>query len=85
MTIDVQLQQDAQSAVDILDRAFHDDPVMNWMSAHPDFRRTFFRITLPAVLPDGLTYIDEQGRGVEFRSTRQRELPLVPGRSPLAW
>ena len=63
MTIDVQLQQDAQSAVDILDRAFHDDPVMNWMSAHPDFRRTFFRITLPAVLPDGLTYIDERGLG----------------------
>lgn len=63
VTEPVRVEQDLQRAVDILDRAFHDDPVMNWMSSHPDFRRTFFNITLPVFLPDGLTYIEDQGRG----------------------
>ncbi|MBP6724391.1 MAG: hypothetical protein KA137_06105, partial [Halioglobus sp.] len=49
--------------IDILVRAFQDDPVMLWMSGHPDFLRTFFDITLPIFLPHGLTYIEEQGRG----------------------
>lgn len=59
----VQIQQNGQDAIDILVRAFHDDPVMNWMSTHPDFQRTFFDITLPVFLPHGLTYIDDSGRG----------------------
>ncbi len=63
MSLGIQVQQDSQRAVDILARAFHDDPVMNWMSGHPQFIRTFFNITLPIFLPDGLTYIDEQGKG----------------------
>jgi GNAT superfamily N-acetyltransferase len=50
-------------AIDIFVRAFHDDPVMNWMSKHPDFLSTFYQITLPVFIPHGLTYIDEQGRG----------------------
>jgi GNAT superfamily N-acetyltransferase len=50
-------------AIDIFARAFHDDPVMNWMSNHPDFLSTFYQITLPVFIPHGLTYIDEQGRG----------------------
>ena len=50
-------------AIDIFVRAFHDDPVMNWMSKHPDFLSTFYQVTLPAFIPHGLTYIDEQGRG----------------------
>jgi len=63
VTRGIQVQQDGQQAIDILVRAFHDDPVMLWMSGHPDFLRTFFNITLPIFLPHGLTYIEEQGRG----------------------
>ncbi|MGL4564896.1 MAG: GNAT family N-acetyltransferase [Halioglobus sp.] len=59
----MQVQQEGQQAIDILVRAFHDDPVMLWMSGHPDFLRTFFNITLPIFLPHGLTYIEAQGRG----------------------
>ncbi|MBP6699929.1 MAG: GNAT family N-acetyltransferase [Halioglobus sp.] len=63
MTMGIQVQQEGQKAIDILVRAFHDDPVMLWMSGHPDFLRTFFDITLPVFLPHGLTYIEAQGRG----------------------
>jgi ribosomal protein S18 acetylase RimI-like enzyme len=63
VTRGIQVQQDGQQAIDILVRAFHDDPVMLWISGHPDFLRTFFNITLPIFLPHGLTYIEEQGRG----------------------
>lgn len=59
----IEVQHKPHRAVDILARAFHDDPVMNWMSSHPDFIRTFFTITLPMFLPEGLTYIDSRGRG----------------------
>jgi len=63
VTYAIQVQQDGQTAIDILVRAFHDDPVMQWISPHSDFRRTFFSITLPVFLADGLTYIEAQGRG----------------------
>jgi ribosomal protein S18 acetylase RimI-like enzyme len=63
VTRGIQVQQDGQQAIDILVRAFHDDPVMLWISGHPDFMRTFFNITLPIFLPHGLTYLEEQGRG----------------------
>ncbi|MBP6683547.1 MAG: GNAT family N-acetyltransferase [Halioglobus sp.] len=63
MTRGIQVKQDGQQVIDILVRAFQDDPVMLWMSGHPDFLRTFFDITLPIFLPHGLTYIEEQGRG----------------------
>jgi len=63
MNMGIQVQHDGQKAIDILVRAFQDDPVMLWMSGHPDFLRTFFDITLPVFLPHGLTYIEEQGRG----------------------
>ena len=59
----IEVQWEPQRAVDILARAFHDDPVMNWMSTNPDFIRTFFSITLPVFLSEGLTYIDTRGRG----------------------
>ena len=62
-SIGIEVQESGQRAVDILDRAFQDDPVMNWMSSHPEFRRTFFSITLPGFLSDDLTYVEEQGRG----------------------
>jgi ribosomal protein S18 acetylase RimI-like enzyme len=61
--MDIRVQTEAQQAADILVRAFHDDPVMNWMSDDENFRRTFFNITLPVFLPGGLTYIEERGRG----------------------
>ena len=63
MTTGIEVQQEPQQATDILVRAFQHDPVMNWMSVHPEFLRTFFNITLPVLIPDGLTYIDKQGRG----------------------
>jgi len=70
----IQVQAKPQRAVDILVRAFHDDPVMNWMSADPEFRRTFFNITLPVFLPDGLTYIEERGRGAAAWLAPDRKL-----------
>ena len=63
VTARIEVQQEAHLAVDILARAFHDDPVMNWMSCNPDFIRTFFNITLPVFLREGLTYTDAGGRG----------------------
>jgi ribosomal protein S18 acetylase RimI-like enzyme len=61
--VGIQIQSDKQPALDILARAFHDDPVMHWMSSRPGFLQTFFGITLPVFLPHGLTYIDENARG----------------------
>ncbi|MEM6581125.1 MAG: GNAT family N-acetyltransferase [Pseudomonadota bacterium] len=70
----VSVEDDWRRAVDILDRAFHDDPLMNWLSQHPDFRRTFFTITLPFFLKDGLTYVEERGRGAAAWLGPEREL-----------
>lgn len=77
----IAIQHEKQPALDILVRAFHDDPVMNWMSAHPGFQRTFFDITLPVFLPDGLTYIEEQGRGAAAWLGPNKKLrwPVTPG------
>jgi ribosomal protein S18 acetylase RimI-like enzyme len=68
-------------AIDIFVRAFHDDPVMNWMSNHPDFLATFFGITMPVFIPHGLTYIDEQGRGAAAWLGPNQKLvwPVSPG------
>lgn len=68
-------------AIDIFVRAFHDDPVMNWMSDHPDFLSTFFGITLPVFIPHALTYIDEQGRGAASWLGPNQKLvwPVSPG------
>ena len=81
MSIGIEVQQSADRAVEIFDRAFHDDPVMNWMSSHPEFRRTFFSITLPGFLADGLTYIEAQGRGAAAWLGPQRKLewPVTAG------
>lgn len=81
MTIDVQVEQDEHRVVDILVRAFHDDPVMNWMSGHPDFVRSFFSITLPAFVPDGLTFRDQRGRGaaVWLKPDSRLQWPVTPG------
>jgi len=80
-TTGIEVQHSADRTVAILDRAFHDDPVMNWISSHPDFRRTFFSITLPVFLPDGLTYIEEQGRGAAVWLGPQHKLdwPVTAG------
>tara|TARA_R110001599_G_scaffold65838_2_gene185802 strand:+ start:54852 stop:55436 length:585 start_codon:yes stop_codon:yes gene_type:complete len=74
VSIGIEVQQSADRAVEIFDRAFFDDPVMNWMSSHPEFRRTFFSITLPGFLADGLTYIEAQGRGAAAWLGPQRKL-----------
>ena len=50
-------------AIQILTQAFHDDPVINWCSNHPEDVRPFFEITVPSYVSHGLTYIDPQGRG----------------------
>lgn len=50
-------------AIEVLARAFHDDPVMNWSCNHPPDLRPFFEFTLPVFVPHGLTYLDPQGRG----------------------
>ena len=77
MTIGIQVERDGRRAVDILVRAFHDDPVMNWMSGHPGFIRTFFGITLPAFEPDSLTCIEARGRGAEAAAAASLPLTAV--------
>ncbi len=51
-------------AIDVLARAFHDDPVMNWACNFPPSLEGFFRITLPLFIGQGLTYMDTDQRGV---------------------
>lgn len=81
MTMAIEVQHDAGRVIDILERAFHDDPIMNWMSSHPRFIRIFFSIVLPALVPHGLTYIDERGRGAAawLRPGRKLQLPVTAG------
>lgn len=55
---------DTRRATGILARAFHDDPVMNWISSNPDFLPTLFDITLPVFIPHGLSHIESSDRGV---------------------
>jgi len=50
-------------AIQVFTDAFHDDPVMNWTGNNPDSIRPFFDITVPTYYPQGLTYLDPQGRG----------------------
>lgn len=56
--------QDKARAVDILARAFHDDPIMNWICPKPGFIPKMFELTLPVFLPHGLTYMAGEGKGV---------------------
>ncbi|MAT93815.1 MAG: hypothetical protein CME59_14585 [Halioglobus sp.] len=56
-------QHNTDAAIDILARAFHDDPVMNWSCNHPPSLAPFFSFTLPVFVPHGLTYLDPEGRG----------------------
>lgn len=49
--------------IDVLARAFHDDPVINWACNHPPDLRPFFEFTLPVFVHHGLTYLDAGGRG----------------------
>ncbi|MFK7974728.1 MAG: GNAT family N-acetyltransferase [Halioglobus sp.] len=51
-------------AIELLARAFHDDPVINWACNFPDSLEAFFDITLPPFVAHGLTYVDEEKRGV---------------------
>lgn len=51
-------------AIDILARAFHDDPALNWISKDHGFRQRFFELTLPVFLPQGLSYMTSDGKGV---------------------
>lgn len=72
---------DRDKAVDIFARAFHDDPVLNWISPHPDFLSTFFQVTLPALIPSGLTYTDDTGMGAAswLGPGHKLEWPVTPG------
>ncbi|MCB1694689.1 MAG: GNAT family N-acetyltransferase [Halioglobus sp.] len=81
MRLGIQFQHDKRPALDIFVRAFRDDPVMNWISADPDFLPTFFDITLPVFLPHDLTYIEEQGRGAAAWLGPGQKLhwPVTPG------
>lgn len=51
-------------AIEILAQSFHDDPVLNWASNFPSSLEPFFKITLPPFIAHGLTYVDEQNRGI---------------------
>ncbi len=70
-----------QQAVDIFVRAFHDDPVLNWISDKPGFLNTFFSLTLPAFMPCGLTYTDDRGLGAAawLGPDHKLEWPVTPG------
>lgn len=55
---------DRAIASDILARAFHDDPVMNWVCDKPGFLQLAFDMVLPVFLPHGLSFIAGEGKGV---------------------
>lgn len=55
--------EDHKVAVDIFTQAFHDDPVLNWMSSKPEFLLRFFELTLPAFLAEDLSYMQADGKG----------------------
>lgn len=63
MAITALTQDHHNRAVDILVRAFHDDPVMSWISDKPGFKRFMFDLILPLFIPHGLSYLDSDGRG----------------------
>lgn len=64
MEIRIVGEADKQQAVQVLAQAFHDDPVMNWISNKPGFINLMFEFTLPLFLPHGLTYMAGEGKGV---------------------
>ena len=80
MTVEVLGSADTQRAEDIFVRAFHDDPVMNWMSSNPNFLPTFFAITLPVFVPLGLSHIESAGRGATawLGPGTKLEWPMTP-------
>lgn len=55
---------DQDLAIDILARAFRDDPVMNWINHKPGFIRLMFEVTMPVFLPHGLTFMAPGASGV---------------------
>lgn len=73
--------EELPQAVDILVRAFHDDPVHNWISTGPGFLETFFGLTLPALAASGLTYIDPKGLGAAswLGPGHKLQWPITPG------
>lgn len=50
-------------AAQILSDAFHDDPVLSWISQSSGFVPAFFEMILPTFIDKGLTYLDPQERG----------------------
>lgn len=57
-------QSKTAEATRLLAEAFHDDPVINWACNFPNDLEPFFKITLPPFIAHGLTYVDEQSRGI---------------------
>lgn len=64
MSFELVDKNNERKAVEVLARAFHDDPVINWCCNEPSSLETFFEMTLPPLIPHQLTYLDAQGRGI---------------------
>jgi ribosomal protein S18 acetylase RimI-like enzyme len=67
-------------AIDILARAFRDDPVMNWIDNKPEFIRLLFEVTLPVFMPQGLTFMapDESGVATWLGPNSKLKWPFKP-------
>ncbi len=73
--------EDESEAIDVLVSAFHDDPVMNWMSTRPGFLPQLFKMTLPMFLPKGLSFKVEGGKGVAayLENSKEQNLAFYQG------
>jgi ribosomal protein S18 acetylase RimI-like enzyme len=71
---------DQDLAIDILARAFRDDPVMNWIGNKPEFIRLLFEVTMPAFMLQGLTFMapDESGIATGMGPNSKLKWPFKP-------
>ena len=73
--------EDLDTILDALADAFHDDPVMQWVTSKASYRRYAFELTVPSCLGHGHTYVAEDGSGAAAWLPPRVELdsPVSPG------
>ena len=80
MNIDTVTRGDQRRAINVLTQAFHDDPVLSWISDRPDFLPLFFELTIGSLAPHGLTYVtaDESGAASWLPPETRQKWPVRP-------
>jgi ribosomal protein S18 acetylase RimI-like enzyme len=61
--------------VDILADAFHDDPALLWLSAHPDFPHFIFDLIIRGFVADGGILVDESGSAAALFMPPGKKMP----------